>query len=136
MENFCHAGMIETKMRILYKITTYLILALGVLHLCMTPVLFPGFTSAALWFAGGGVMIVFISFFNFLLLSDNGKERLVRVFCNIANLVGLVFAGAMLVLEARRASPGLTAWLVMAILVFETIAAFRYSLRQNISASP
>ena len=110
-------------------------MALGILHLCMTPVLFKGFTSAALWFAGGGVMIVFISFFNFLLLSYGGRERLVRIFCNIANLVGLVFAGAMLVLEARRARPGLTAWLVMAILVFETIAAFRYSLRPNIAPS-
>ncbi len=101
----------------------------------MTPVLSPGFTSAALWFAGGGVMIVFISFFNFLLLSDAGRERLVRVFCNIANLVGLVFAGAMIVLETRRARPGLSAWLVMAILVFETIAAFQYSLRPKLSPS-
>ena len=122
-------------MRILYKVSTFLILALGLVHLCMTPVLFPGFTSAALWFAGGGVMIVFISFFNFLLLSDAGHQRLIRLFCNTANLVGLVFAGAMLVLEARRARPGLSAWLVMAILVFETIAAFRYSLRPKLSPS-
>ena len=122
-------------MRILYKITTFLILALGVLHLCMTPNLFPGFNSAALWFAGGGVMIVFISFFNFLLLSDAGQARLVRIFCNIANLAGLVFAGAMLVIEARRARPGFSAWLVMLILVFETIAAFRYSLRLKLSLS-
>ena len=80
-------------------------------------------------------MIVFISFFNFLLLSDAGRERLVRVFCNIANSVGLVFAAAMLLLEARRARPGFSAWLVMLILVFETIAAFRDSLPPKLPSS-
>src|SRR5688500_20344060 len=101
MENLCHAGMIEVKLRILYKITTFLILALGILNLCMTPVLFKGFTSAALWFAGGGVMFVFISFFNFLLLSYGGRERLVRIFCNIAKLVGLVIAGWLILIDDR-----------------------------------
>jgi hypothetical protein len=123
-------------MKILYKVSTFLILALGIVHLCMSPVLFSGFTSAALWFVSGGVMIVFLSFFNFILMSDAGKERLVKIFCNIANLTGLVFAGAMLILETRRARPGLSSWLVLAVLVFETIAAFRYSLRPQLSRLP
>ena len=123
-------------MRILYKISSFLILALGLVHLCMAPVLFKGFTSAALWFVSGGVMIVFISFFNFLLISEAGKERLVKVFCNMANLTGLVFAGAMLILESRRANPGPSSWVVLAVLVFETISAFRYSLRPQLPAGP
>lgn len=81
-------------------------------------------------------MIVFISFFNFILISEAGKERLVKIFCNMANLTGLVFACAMLILESRRARPGLSSWLVLAVLVFETIAAFRYSLRPKLSRLP
>jgi hypothetical protein len=123
-------------MRILYKVSTSLILALGILHICLSPVLFRGFTSAALWFVSGGVMIAFVSFFNFILMSEAGKERVVKIFCNTANLISLVFAGAMLILESRRGHPGPSAWLVLAVLVFETIAAFRYSLRPKLSRLP
>lgn len=123
-------------MRILYKVSTFLILALGILHICLSPVLFRSFTSAALWFVSGGVMIVFVSFFNFILMSEAGKERLVKIFCNTANLMSLVFAGAMLILESRRGRPELSSWLVLAVLVFETFAAFRYSLRLELSRLP
>ena len=116
-------------MKTLYKVSTFLILALGILHISLTPVLFRSLTSGALWFVSGGMMIIFLSFFNFILMSDAGKQRVVRVLTSAANLIGLIFAGAMLIIESRRARPGPLSWFVLVLLVFETVAAFRYSSR-------
>jgi hypothetical protein len=118
-------------MKTLYKISTFLILALGILHISLTPVLFPSLTSGALWFVSGGMVIVFLSFFNFILLSDAGQQRLVRMLTHTANLAGLVFACAMLAIEWRRARPGPSSWVVLALLVFETVTAVRYSARRS-----
>ena len=119
-------------MKLLYKVSTFLILALGVLHISLTPVLFRSLTANALWFVSGGMVIIFLSFFNFILMIDAGQQRLVRMLTYTANLLGLVFAGAMLIIESRRARPGPASWVVLALLVFETIAAFRYSSRTSI----
>ena len=118
-------------MKTLYKVTTFLILALGVLHISFAPVLFHSLTSNALWFVSGGMVIVFLSFFNFILMSEAGKQRIVRMLTYSANLFGLLFAGAMLIIESRRARPGPLSWVVLALLVFETIAAW-YSSRANV----
>ena len=114
-------------MKTLYKVSTFLILALGILHICLTPAFFHSLTSGALWFVSGGVTIVFVSFFNFILMGDAGRQRVVRILCNVANLTSLVFAGLMLIMESRRARPGPSSWLVLGLLIFETSAAFRYS---------
>lgn len=112
---------------ILYKVCTFLILALGILHICLTPSFFGGLTQAALWFAAGGVVIIFVSFFNFILMSNAGRP--IRIFCYVANLVSLVFASLMLIVEARRRGVGPSSWFVLALLIFETIAGFRYSAK-------
>jgi len=116
-------------MKTLYKISTFLILALGVLHISLTPLFFRSLTPGALWFVSGGVVIIFLSFFNFILMSDAGKQRVVRILTYTANLIGLVFACVMLIIESRHARPGLSSWFVLAIMVFEAVAAFRYSSR-------
>ena len=116
-------------MKSLYKISTFLILALGVLHISLTPVFFRSLTPGALWFVSGGMVIIFLSFFNFILMSDAGKQRVVRILTHTANLFGLAFACAMLIIESRRARPAPSTWVVLALLVFEIVAAFRYPSR-------
>ncbi len=116
-------------MKTLYKVSTFLILALGALHICLTPLFFSSLTQGALWFVSGGLVIIFVSFFNFILMSDAGGKRVVRILCHAANLLSLLFASSMLIIEARRASPEPSSWFVLALLVFETIAGFRYSSR-------
>ena len=116
-------------MKTLYKVSTFLILALGILHICLTPMFFHSLTSGALWFVSGGMVIIFLSFFNFILMSDARKQRIVRILAHTANGIGLIFACAMLIIESRRARPGPSSWVVLALLVFETVAAFRYSSR-------
>ena len=76
-------------------------------------------------------MIVFISFFNFILMSEAGKQRIVRMFTHTANVLGLIFGCVMLIIESRRARPGPTSWIVLAVLVFETVAAFIVANRSN-----
>lgn len=119
-------------MRTLYKVSTFLILALGVVHVSMTPVIFRSLTPNALWFAGGGLMIIFLSFLNLILMGEAGKQRIVRVLTHTANIIGLLFGCAMLIIESRRATPGPTSWVVLGLLVFETVAAFRCASRSTI----
>ena len=111
-------------MKLSYKITTFLILALGVLHVLMTPVFFKRFTQDAMWFASGGLMIVLISFMNFVLMKDVGNERIVQFLCHSANVIGLMFASTMFVLDWSRAVPPLQSFFVLFLFVFETVAAF------------
>src|SRR6266850_289588 len=116
-------------MKTLYKISTLLILALGLLHISMTFVMFPGLTPGALWFVSGGIVIIFLSFFNFILMGDAGNQRVVRMLTHTANLVGLLFAATMLIIESRGGRPGALSWFVLALFVFETVAAVRYPSR-------
>jgi len=59
----------QTLMKTLYKIGTFLILTLGIVHINATPFLFRCLTESALWFVSGGLVMVFISFFNFILMT-------------------------------------------------------------------
>lgn len=110
-------------MKTLHKINTGLIFTLGILHISMTPILFSSFTRNALWFVSGGLMIVFVSFFNLILMKDVGRERTVRILCHSANVVCLMFASAMFILDFLRAAPSLQSWFVLFLFLFETAAA-------------
>lgn len=113
-------------MKTLYKVSTFLILALGILHICLTPRFFSSFTQNTLWFVSGGLMIVFVSFFNFILMKDANGERTIRMLCHTANIISLLFASAMFALAYLRAHPSASSWAVLFLFIFETAAAFRY----------
>lgn len=113
-------------MRILYKISTLLILALGILHISLTPVFFKALTENAMWFVSGGLMMVFISFFNFILMKSANGERSVKLLCHLANVAGLIFAATTFTINSLRAAPPIQFWLVLFLFIFETIAALRY----------
>ncbi len=113
-------------MKTLYKISTFLILALGIVHISATPVFFRSATESAMWFISGGLMMVFISFFNFILMKSASGERSVRLLCHIANLAGLIFASTTFAINSLRAVPEIQFWLVLFLFIFETIAALRY----------
>ena len=49
-------------MKTVYKISSWVILVLGVGHISATPAFSPGFTADALWFAGTGLALVFLGF--------------------------------------------------------------------------
>ena len=53
-------------MRRLYLVLACLILLLGLVHVSATFALFDAFTSRAVWFAGGGMAIIFTGVLNLL----------------------------------------------------------------------
>lgn len=120
-------------MKLLYKISTFLILALGILHVSMTPVLFKRFAQDAMWFASGGLMMILISFINFTLMKDVGKERVVQVLCHITNVIGLTFASTMFVFSWLRTTPPLQSFLVLFLFIFEAVAAFRLAVKRDVA---
>lgn len=113
-------------MKTLYKISTFLILTLGVVHISATPFLFKGLTEGAMWFISGGLMMVFISFFNFILMKTAGGTGNVRFLCHTANVIGLVFASTTFGMNLSRSVPPVQSWLVLFLFIFETVAAFRH----------
>ena len=73
-------------MRILYKIVTGLIVALGLLHIGFTPFNYRTFDMDAMWFLGTGVAIILAGFLNLVVLRQAGKDMLIRILCLIANV--------------------------------------------------
>ncbi len=75
-------------MRRFYRITAYLLL-IGVIHTALTPVFYDKFSPDALWFAGTGLALIFLSLLNIM------AERLYLPWmlnlCVAANLLSCVY---------------------------------------------
>lgn len=92
----------------LHKITTGLIIALGVVHIGFTYHDYDRFTMGAVWFIGTGIAIILAGFLNITLGRDVGRDRLVRWLCLTTNIVfTLGFAGALLMLPQPQVLIGL-----------------------------
>lgn len=62
-------------MRLLYKIITSLILALGCLHIGFTPFNYSRFDMDAMWFVNAGVVIILAGFLNVAVIREAGKDN-------------------------------------------------------------
>ena len=83
-------------MRLLHKVMTGLIVALGCLHIGLTPFNFDRFDMYAMWFVGTGVAIILSGFLNVAVIREAGKDPVVRTLCVIANAsFVLLFAVAL-----------------------------------------
>lgn len=81
-------------MKLSYKITAYLIIALGAAHQ-MFAVVGGKFNLYILWFVGSGFAIIFAGFLNVVFLRITPKDRLVRALCVAANLtIAILFVVA------------------------------------------
>src|SRR4028119_2119830 len=88
----------------IHTVCTYLIIALGVLHLLFTFHDYDEFTLRALWFASAGFAIIFAGFLNLISLRLAGRDALVRALCFASNLVvAALFVAALWLL---RPAPG------------------------------
>lgn len=75
-------------MRQFYRITAYLLL-IGVIHTALTPVFYPEFSPDALWFAGTGLALVFLSLLN--IAAERVCEPWILNMSIVANLVGCIY---------------------------------------------
>lgn len=113
-------------LKTLYKISTGLIIALGLLHITFTWMDYAAFTLNAMWFLGTGVAIVLAGFMNLVLLRDVGKDRLVQLLCHLTNVTfALLFARAIFILSQPQVFFGL------GLFTFQTLIAFMLSKRAN-----
>ncbi len=87
-------------MKFLYKIITGLIIALGFLHLALTPFNYKQFDMDAFWFVGTGLAIILAGVLNFVVIRERGRDSLIRVICVVINVsFALLFAVALWKLE-------------------------------------
>lgn len=83
-------------MKILYKIITGLIIALGLLHIGFTPFNYRNFDMDAMWFLGTGIAIILAGFLNLVVIREAGKDILIRILCLIANVSFALLFGVAL----------------------------------------
>jgi hypothetical protein len=80
--------------KLFYKISAYLLL-IGVIHTALTPLFYDRFSSDALWFAGTGLALVYLSLFN--IVAERSRANWMLKICVAANLAGLIY-GILIVL--------------------------------------
>jgi hypothetical protein len=88
-------------MKTVHKISSWIILALGVVHTLATPIFYSGFTEDALWFAGTGFGLVFLGLLNLEVIHNptSGGFSL----CIVANALISLLYGTMLPLIGLNA---------------------------------
>jgi len=79
------------KMKTAYKIATYLVIAVGVIHIALTPVFFDTFTIRVMWFIGMGMMGIFLGFLNVASWRAEGRDNIVLMLSRISNLIATAF---------------------------------------------
>lgn len=95
-------------LRIIYKIITGLIIALGLLHLAFTTYNYSEFNLDAMWFFGTGIAIILAGFMNIVVIRIGSRDRLIFALCLLTNIffAGL-FAFALLQLHQPQVVLGL-----------------------------
>ena len=106
-------------LKTLHKISSILLIALGVVHTALTPVFYGRFSLNALWFAGSGLTMIFLGFLNIATARAAGRDRLVQMLCYIANLITTAFGVLLVTVDSE---PQVIFGLVLIVLM--TVTAF------------
>jgi hypothetical protein len=121
---------LEAGMKLFYRISAYLLL-IGVIHTALTPFFYDKFSPDALWFAGTGLALVFLSLLN--IVTERSRADWMLKICVAANLAGLIY-GVLIVV----ALPEIQAFISLAIFVAVTIgsifALFESSAQNKVEA--
>ena len=100
--------LLRAMLRRIHVIVTYLIIALGVVHLLFTARNFSRLTLGALWFASAGFAIIFAGFMNVVHTRGAGRDRVVHALCLTTNItVTVLFGVALSVLREPQVFVGL-----------------------------
>lgn len=106
-------------LKTLYKISTYLIILLGIVHVLFTIQGYGRWTLNAMWFLGAGLAIIFAGFLNLILIRDKSHDTVVRLLCLIADWTCFLLFGAALFLLTEP-----QVYLGLALFAFESVTAF------------
>lgn len=107
--------------KIVYKIITGLIIALGLLHTAFTWHNYDEINLDAVWFFCTGVAIILAGFLNIVLVRIGGKDKLILVLCLITNIFfATLFALALFLLKQPQVFLGALLFFVATILAVIT----------------
>ena len=108
-------------LKTIHAVCTYLIIALGVLHLLFTFHDYDEFTLRALWFASAGFAIIFAGFLNLLSLRLAGRDALARWLCVGSNLiVTVLFVAVLWLMQQPQVFVGILLFAVATVASFAT----------------
>ncbi len=100
-------------MKASYKIFTYLVIIISLIHIGITPLIFDEFTIRVGWFIGAGLMGMFLGFLNISYWRTAGNDSLIKWLCLSANIIALVYS--LLVMTVDQDLQG---FLVVALFVY------------------
>jgi hypothetical protein len=106
--------------RTIDAVSTVVVLVLGVGHTALTPVFVPGLNQGSIWFAGGGLALLFLGFLNAARLATPDAPRL-RQLCLAANGVALPWIVLVTVVVPDAPQPYIASVAILSV----TICAFR-----------
>ncbi len=118
-------------MRLLQKITAYLLVVMGIVHIALTPIFFRQFGLDVLWFAGTGLALIFLGNINLMvLISRRSGFYMMAITSNIMAL--------LLVVVILSMNPSIQAYISFILVLLLTLAAaneyigiIKKMLRQN-----
>ena len=101
-------------MRMVYKITAYLLVLFGIVYVALTPLFFRHFGLEVLWFAGTGLGLVFLGNMNLIVLLNRRSAFYMMVITS--NVMALLLMVVILAMSpAPQAYIGLGLTLVITI---------------------
>jgi hypothetical protein len=103
--------------RTLDILTAWILIALGAVHIALTPTVNPNMGIQAIWFASGGLLIVAIGTLNLLRVAYSRVARGVYVVSLIANIVLVLLMLSFAALVPIRSNPQILFGLILAVLL-------------------
>jgi hypothetical protein len=88
-------------MKIVHRISAYILVGLGLIHTLATPIFYSGFTEDALWFAATGLGLIFLALLNLEVIQNPTPAGF--NLCIIANALASLLFGTMLPLIGLNA---------------------------------
>ncbi len=118
-------------MKLFYKISAYLLL-IGVVHTALTPLFYDQFSPEALWFAGTGLALVYLSLLN--IMAERSRADWMLKICVAANLAGLIY-GVLIVFALPEIQAFISLFIFLAVTAGSVYALFEPGLQKNLGAS-
>ncbi len=87
----------------LHLICSFLIIALGIIHILFTVCAYDNFSLNAFWFIGSGMAVIFAGLLNLMFLRFTEKDLTVWILCLAGNLLSTILfvAGLFIIAEPQ-----------------------------------
>ena len=109
-------------MRLLYKISAYLLVLMGIIHIAFSPVFFTQFGLEVIWFAGTGLGFVFLGNLNILAITIQ-KANLYSVVVT-SNILSVLLTSVILSMLSST-----QAYIALGIAILALIGSFAEYVR-------